>query len=126
MATCAYKTAKASLLHLRNSDFEDFKKLQCPDISLGLPSFPIPHLAFISVKVCKAFQSVLGHRGMNQGHGSDWASEALNLDENYRKSSSTGVGRYVLFNSDVMYSNLTAAERSAILKHTSFQVLPDD
>ena len=125
VAKCALKSAKSSLTHLRNSRYNEFRELQIPELLADGTRFPIPHIAFISVKVTKALQRIITSNGMNHGHSADWATEALLLDDNYRSSRETGFGRFVLFNRNNAYDNLSASERSRILARKNFQGVPE-
>lgn len=120
----AYKAARSALLHLQHSDFESFKSLTTPDQPYGAPPFPIPHLAFISVKVFKGFQKFVSQAGMNHSHAPDWAAEALCLNQNYKASAANGGGRFIIFDLNRHYVQLTDEDQSRILQHSSLQLLP--
>lgn len=121
----AYKSAKCALAHLHNSEYEGFKNLSCPELQVVSPVLPIPQLAFLSVKISKAFHGYLSKTGMNHSHGPGWAAECVSLDQNYRKSVDSGVSRFVLFDRQSHYEELSITEMNRIMKHSTFQVIPD-
>lgn len=124
--SCALKAASTSLLQLRKSNYGKFRDLHCPaDVDMCL-TYPIPHLAFISIKICKAFRRIITSSGKNKGHAPYWALEALNLDDNYRRSAESGHDLYILFDKDVQYDYLTHLQRSIIRKHCSLQLIPEE
>lgn len=125
MQGAAAVVVRTSLSYIDRSIYaDDFKGFPKIGTLPPKPAYRITHLGFLSAKITKALEKYLNKTGMNHGHGPDWASETLMLDDNYRAAEQHGSPLLAVFDPDVRYTVLTTRERDAVNSHLSPQLNP--